>query len=123
MTFASLLTKQNLMLVILGILVVAIIYSVIRAQMDKRFEDFNLFDVLMATDSDGVRRVNHIRTSYMIVLLVSTWIVFDMEVQTKGHPDNLIFGAWLTAFVVPIVSYVLGVQKAPPVVPPKKDGE
>lgn len=85
--------------VVLALGVIAMIASVWRAHRTPNFA-FNAFDLIT---HDG--RVDKIAVSYMLVLILSSWIMMDLQVNgkmTEGY-----FGIYIGAWIVPLVSKVV----------------
>lgn len=91
--------KPDWMLTILAIGAVLIAVSFWRAHSRPGF-DFNAFDLIMENG-----RVSKISLAYMLVLLVSTWVIVDMEM--KGKLTEGMFGMWLGAWVAPLIAKVV----------------
>lgn len=68
---------------------------------------FNAFDLLMENG-----RVSKIAVAFMLVLLVSTWVIVDQQISAKLSEG--MFGLWLTAWVTPLVAKVVFAKTDPP---------
>jgi hypothetical protein len=87
------------MLTILAFSAVLVAVSFWRAHSRPGF-DFNAFDLIMENG-----RVSKIALAFMLVLLVSTWVIVDMTI--KGKLTEGMFGLWLGAWVTPLVAKVV----------------
>jgi hypothetical protein len=92
------LTKQNVMLVLLGLAFLSIIFAFWRAH--KLRTDFDIVDLVM---QDG--KISRIGTAFMLTLLVSSWVIINK--QMKGELDSTTFSLWMAAWVGPLVARVV----------------
>lgn len=66
----------------------------------NKSNEFNAFDLIM---HEG--RVDKIAVSYMLVLILSSWIMVDLQVNAKMTEGYL--GIYVGAWIVPLVSKVV----------------
>lgn len=85
--------------IILAAGVLVMIASIIRAHRTPGFE-FNAFDLIM---HEG--RVDKIAVSYMLVLILSSWIMLDLQINNRMTEGYL--GIYVGAWIVPLVSKVV----------------
>lgn len=90
---------QQWMLIALGAAALAIAVSVWKAHKNAAIQ-FDIFDLLMENG-----RVSKIAVAFMLVLLVSCWVIVSQ--QTQGKLTEGMFGLWLTAWVTPLVAKVV----------------
>ena len=98
--------KIDAMQVILAVVVLAIAVSVWNAHKSHS-TIFNAFDLLMENG-----RVSKIAVAFMLVLVVSTWVIVDQQIS--GKLTEGMFGLWLTAWVTPLVAKVVFAKAEPP---------
>lgn len=98
--------KLEPMHAILAIVVLVVAVSVWNAHKSSSTA-FNAFDLLMENG-----RVSKIAVAFMMVLLVSTWVIVDQQVNNKLTEG--MFGLWLTAWVAPLVAKVVFAKTDPP---------
>jgi len=91
--------RADPMIIILAIGVAAILVAFYRAHRRAGF-DFNAFDLVM---EDG--KVNKIAVAFMLVLLVTTWVIIDQ--QLKGNLSEGMFGLYGGMWVIPLVAKVV----------------
>ena len=91
--------KIEPMHVILALMFLIIAVSVWNAHKSSTMV-FNAFDLLMENGKDS-----KIAVAFMLVLVVSTWVVVDQQVSGKLSEGT--FGLWLTAWVTPLVAKVV----------------
>ena len=76
----------------------AILWSLYRAHKDRNgMRYFNLFDLLMENG-----RVSRIGCVFMTALIVSSWLIIDLQVHgkmTEGY-----FGLYIAAWITPVVA-------------------
>ncbi len=92
-------TRSDLMLAILAAIVFAVVISFWRAQRDS-LVNFNLFDLIMENE-----RVSKVAFSYMLVLMVTTWMMIYLTIQksmTEGYFVGY-GGLWVGPLVARIV--------------------
>lgn len=86
-------------LAILGIVAVAIIWTIYRAHRDSSFH-FNLFDLLMENG-----KVSKISVAFMLTLGFSTWLMLHLTLHgkmTEGYFTT--YGAlWITPLVARVI--------------------
>jgi hypothetical protein len=98
--------KLEVMHAILAIVVLVIGVSIWNAHKSNS-TIFNAFDLLMENG-----RVSKIAVAFMLVLLVSTWVIVDQQIN--GKLTEGLFGLWLTAWVTPLVAKVVFAKSEPP---------
>ncbi len=98
--------KFEVMHAVLAIFILIIGVSVWNAHKSKTMV-FNAFDLLMENG-----RVSKIAVAFMLVLLVSTWVIVDQQIS--GKLTEGLFGLWLTAWVTPLVAKVVFAKIDPP---------
>jgi hypothetical protein len=98
--------KFDAMHAVLAIAFLVIGVSVWNAHKSKSMV-FNAFDLLMENG-----RVSKIAVAFMLVLLVSTWVIVDQQIN--GKLTEGLFGLWLTAWVTPLVAKVVFAKTEPP---------
>lgn len=96
------------MAIILAIFVLALLYALWRAHQN-RTSKFDAFDLIM---EDGVASKTGV--AFMLVLIVSTWIVADLQLKGQLKENEGLFIGWLTAWVSPLVARVVFGKKEPP---------
>lgn len=109
----DLLTRQNVMLVVLGLAALFVVASFWRAHLRSAM-DFNALDLVM---QDG--KASRIGTAFMVVLGVTTWLMIDL--QLKGRMTEGYLGIYVGAWVAPLVARVVFGQTTPPDL--KKDSD
>jgi hypothetical protein len=87
------------MQIILAVGILVMLASVWRAHRTQGFE-FNAFDLIM---SGG--RVDKIAVSFMLVLILSSWIMLDLQINGKMTEGYL--GIYVGAWIAPLVSKVV----------------
>lgn len=87
------------MLVILAVGFIIIGVSVWHVQRRADLS-FDLLDLLVENG-----RVSKIAIAFMLVLIVSTWVIVDQQIS--GNLTEGIFGMWLAAWVTPLVAKVV----------------
>ena len=92
-------TPREWMLAVLGGFGLLIILTFWRAHRNAMLQ-FNAFDLVMENG-----RVSKIAFSYMLVLLVSTWVIVLMAWRDKL--TDAMFGLWLAAWVGPLVAKIV----------------
>jgi hypothetical protein len=80
-----------------AIAMLLVIWSFYHAQRDPS-NNFNLFDLII----DG-GKVSRIGFAYLVGLLVSSWVLIKM-VENEARNIDVVFSAYLAAWVIPIVS-------------------
>jgi len=85
--------------VILAFGVLIMLFSFWTTHKNKS-NSFNAFDLIM---HEG--RVDKIAVSYMLVLILSSWIMVDLQVNAKMTEGYL--GIYVGAWIVPLVSKVV----------------
>ena len=84
-----------------ALLIVALViaWSFYRAHKSDKgvFLQFNLLDLLLENG-----RVSRIACAFMATLVVTSWVVIKLTIENKL--TDVIFGAYLTAWVAPIVA-------------------
>ncbi len=91
--------KFELMHALLAMGVLLMLVSLWRAHKTPGF-NFCLFDLIM-----NKGRVDKIALSYMIVLALSSWIMIDLQVNSKMTEGY--FGIYIAAWIAPLVSKVV----------------
>jgi len=87
---------RDIMLAVLGVAALLVVVSFWRAHRDA-LSQFNAFDLIMENG-----RVSKIAFSYMLVLMVSTWVIVLMAWRDKLTEG--MFGLYLAAWVAPLVA-------------------
>ena len=92
------------------IMALVIAWSFYRAHRSDTgiFAKFNLLDLLMENG-----RVSRIAFAFMATLVVTSWVIIRLTIS--GKLTDVIFGAYLTAWVAPIVAKMFSNQQ--PAVP------
>ncbi len=80
-----------------AIILLLVVWSFYRAQRDPA-NNFNLFDLIMENG-----RVSRIGFAYLVGLLVTSWVLVS-SVQSESREIDVIFSAYLAAWVAPIVA-------------------
>ena len=84
-----------------ALLIVALViaWSFYKAHKNEegRFAAFNLLDLLLENG-----RVSRIACAFMATLVVTSWVVIKLTIENKL--TDVIFGAYLTAWVAPIIA-------------------
>lgn len=88
----------NPMVIVLFVIVAIVAWLVYLAQQDPK-NRFDMYDLVMEPTKEG-RTASHKKVAFMSVMLVSTWVIVDEEI--KHTLTDLIFAAWLTAWVLPL---------------------
>jgi len=91
---------------VLIVVALAIMWTLWRAHQRSDI-DFNLFDLLMENG-----RVSKIAVAFMLVLVVSTWVIVSLTVNnrlTEGY-----FSAYGMMWVAPLVAKVVFNKTEPP---------
>lgn len=91
--------KIETMHIILALVFLVIAVSVWNAHKNHATV-FNAFDLLMENG-----KVSKIAVAFMLVLIVSTWVIIDMRID-KQLTEGM-FGLWLGAWVTPLVAKVV----------------
>lgn len=97
--------KPEAMHAVLAIGILLIIVSVWSAHKSHSVI-FNVFDLLIENG-----HVSKIAVAFMLVLLVSTWVIVDLQIKDKLTEG--MFGLWLTAWVTPLVAKVVFAKTEP----------
>lgn len=89
------------------IAVLVIVWTMYRAQRDKRFKEFNLFDLLMEHG-----RLSRIACVFLASFLVTTWIIVRLTLDGKMTENYMTIygGLW----VIPIIAKIYGPQQREP---------
>lgn len=98
--------KTTYTLIALGAVLAIILLSFWRAQRDQT-SSFDLFDLLLENG-----RVSRIAVAFLLVLLVTTWIIIDL--QLKGQLTEGLFAIYTGAWVAPLVAKVVFNRQDPP---------
>lgn len=101
-----------------GIIIVAlaIAWSLYRAHRDQNgLSAFNLFDLLMENG-----RVSRLACVFMGSFLVSSWVV--VRVTIDGKMTDLLYAAYGTMWVAPIVAKLFSPAPLNPIKPPDYPG-
>ena len=80
-----------------AIVMMLLVWSFYRAQRDPA-NNFNLFDLIMENG-----RVSRIGFAFLVALLVTSWVLIRMA-QNEQRSLDVVFAAYLTAWVAPIVA-------------------
>lgn len=93
------------------ILALVIGWSFYKAHKDET-NQFNLLDLLMEGG-----RLSRIACAFMATLIVSSWVIVRLTLE--GKLTDILYGAYLTAWVAPIVAKMFSGNPAatPPVKP------
>lgn len=91
--------KIDIMAVLLGLAILTILVSFWRAQKHPELA-FDAFDLIMENG-----RVSKIAIAFMIVLIVTTWVIVDL--QLKGNLTEGYFVAYGGMWVAPLVAKVV----------------
>lgn len=92
-------TRQNMMLIAMVVIILGLAIALYRA--NKLRNDFQLVDLIM---QDG--KASRIGFAYIATLFVSSFVVIHSEWQ--GRLTELLFTAYLGAWVLPLVARVVG---------------
>jgi hypothetical protein len=112
MTLSSIIAAINPMVVILAIAALALVVGLWRAQRDTK-NPFDVFDLVMETGPDGLRKASKTGVAFMTVLAVTTWTVVNMVIS-KTLTEGL-FAIYCAAWVTPLVAKVIFGKTEPPV--------
>ena len=80
-----------------AIVMLLVVWSFYRAQRDPA-NNFNLFDLIMENG-----RVSRIGFAYLVGLLVTSWVLVRVA-QNEARNLDVVFSAYLAAWVAPIVA-------------------
>ncbi|MBV8061445.1 MAG: hypothetical protein JO253_08000 [Alphaproteobacteria bacterium] len=105
-------TIHHVMLIVLAASAAAILYSLWRAHVSAQIQ-FNALDLLMENG-----RVSRIAVAFMLVLLVSTWVIINLTVRDKITEGYYL--AYMGAWVTPLVTKVVFNKNEPPAPPEPK---
>ena len=86
--------------------ILLIVWSMYRAQRDKRFKEFDVFDLLMEHG-----RLSKVACVFLGSFLATTWIIVRLTIDgklTEGY-----FGAYGAMWVAPIVAKLIGPTERP----------
>src|ERR1017187_998851 len=90
---------------VLGIILMLLLWSFYEAQRDPA-NKFNLWDLIMENG-----RVSRIGFAYLVGLLVTSWVLIRMA-QNEQRSLDVVFSAYLAAWVAPIVAKLFSPPQA-----------
>lgn len=96
--------------VMLTMVALVVLYMLWRSQ--KSLKDFDVFDLLMDTLSDGTRRVSGIKSVFVASFVISSWVIVDQEI--KGTLNAEMFFAYLSVWAASAIAKVVWDTKQAP---------